>query len=113
MGVFLLGWTIFTGMMLLVTFRVSVAHIVLFFFLFMTFLFLTVGDLQGEPSMKVYGGWLGLITAIIAWYIALAQVLAASRSPIKLPSLFGGIEYTGTPRAVPVVTNGSNQTVSY
>ncbi len=84
-GVFLLGWTIFTGMMLLVTFRVSVAHIVLFFFLFMTFLFLTVGDLQGEPLMKVYGGWLGLITAIIAWYVALAQVLAAAHSPIRLP----------------------------
>jgi succinate-acetate transporter protein len=86
-GVFLLGWTIFTGMMLLVTFKISIAHIALFLLLFLTFLFLTAGDLQGEPSMKVYGGWLGLITAGIAWYIALAQVLSATNSPIKLPIL--------------------------
>src|SRR5437667_3704391 len=86
-GVFLLGWTIFTGMMLLVTLNVSGAHIVLFLSLFLTFLFLTIGHLNAMPDMNKYAGWLGLITAVIAWYIALAQVLSATHSPIKLPIL--------------------------
>jgi succinate-acetate transporter protein len=86
-GVFLLGWTIFTGMMLLVTFKVSGAHILLFLSLFLTFMFLTIGHLNAMPDMTKYGGWLGLATAIIAWYIALAQVLSATDSPIKLPTL--------------------------
>jgi hypothetical protein len=87
-GVFLLGWTIFTGMMLLVTFKISGAHILLFLSLFLTFLFLTIGHLDATmPEMTKYGGWLGLVTAGIAWYIALAQVLAATDSPLRLPTL--------------------------
>jgi succinate-acetate transporter protein len=85
-GFFLLGWTIFTGMMLLVTFRISGAHILLFSSLFLTFLFLTIADLNAMPDMTKYGGWLGLFTACIAWYIALSQVLAATDSPLRLPT---------------------------
>jgi len=86
LGFFLLGWTIFTGIMLLGSFKVSAAHILLFLCLFLTFLFLTVGALQKLPDMNKYGGWLGLVTAGIAWYIALAGVLSASQSPLKLPT---------------------------
>jgi uncharacterized protein len=85
-GLFLLGWTIFTGMMLLVTFKISGAHVLLFLSLFLTFLFLTIGKLNDMADMGKYGGWLGLITACIAWYIALAQVLAATDSPLRLPT---------------------------
>jgi succinate-acetate transporter protein len=85
-GFFLLGWTIFTGIMLLGSFKVSAAHILLFLCLFLTFLFLTVEKLQGLPEMGRYGGWLGLVTAGLAWYIALAGVLSASGSPLKLPT---------------------------
>jgi succinate-acetate transporter protein len=84
-GVFLLGWTIFTGIMLVGTLRVSIAHILLFLCLFLTFLLLTVGALGAVPEMSKAGGWVGLITAGVAWYIALAGVLSATRSPIQLP----------------------------
>ena len=87
LGVFLLGWTIFTGMMLVATLRVSVAHILLFLSLFLTFVLLTMHALQGVAEMKTYAGWLGLVTAGLAWYIALSGVLSATRSPIKLPVL--------------------------
>src|SRR5436305_2046054 len=87
LGVFLLGWTIFTGMLLLVTFKISGAHILLFLSLFLTFLFLTIGHLNAMPDVTKYGGWVGLVTAGIAWYIALAQVLSATHSPIRLPIL--------------------------
>jgi uncharacterized protein len=85
MGVFFLGWTIFTGMMLLVTLKVSIAHIILFLLLFLTFLFLAIGALNAAADMTIYAGWLGLVTAMVAWYAALSQVLSATNSPIKLP----------------------------
>ena len=85
MGTFFLGWTIFTGIMLLGTFRLNVSLIAVFLFLFLTFLFLTIAELQALPDMKMYAGWLGLVTACLAWYSALAQVLSATRSPIQLP----------------------------
>src|SRR5258706_848166 len=43
LGVFLLGWTIFTGMMFLGSLRLSGALLGVFGFLFLTFLFLTIG----------------------------------------------------------------------
>src|SRR5947209_135439 len=45
LGVFFLGWTIFTGMMFLGTLRSNLALMGVFAFLFLTFLFLTIGAL--------------------------------------------------------------------
>ncbi|GAC1518334.1 MAG: GPR1/FUN34/YaaH family transporter [Ktedonobacteraceae bacterium] len=84
-GYYLLGWTIFTGMMFLGTLKSTGALITVFGFLFLTFLFLTIGALGGASGMTALGGWLGIITAILAWYTALAQVLSATNSAIKLP----------------------------
>jgi succinate-acetate transporter protein len=85
-GVYLLGWTIFTGIMLLGTFRLTGALIGVFGFLFLTFLFLTIGALAGSTGMTQVGGWLGVITALVAWYTAAAQVLDATNSAIRLPT---------------------------
>lgn len=89
-GVFLLGWTIFTGLMFLGTFKLNVALFAVFFFLFLTFLALTIGALNpsaqiNSTGVTIYGGWLGLITAGLAWYTALAQILSGTNSWIKLP----------------------------
>jgi uncharacterized protein len=32
------------------------------------------------------GGWLGLITAVLAWYTAMAGVLASGKSMFTLPT---------------------------
>ena len=85
-GYYLLGWTIFTGLMFLGTFRLSGALVAVFFFLFITFLFLTIGALGGASGMTTFGGWLGILTALLAWYTALAGVLAGVNSAIKLPT---------------------------
>jgi succinate-acetate transporter protein len=84
-GFFLLGWAIFTGIMLLGTLRTNLALIGVFFFLFLTFLALAIGALGAGPSFSMIGGWLGIITAIIAWYTALAGLLASGRSAFTLP----------------------------
>lgn len=85
LGLFLLGWTIFTGIMFLGTLRNNLALIALFGFLFLTFLALTIANLGGIASFGQIGGWLGIITALIAWYTALAGVLSSSRSAFTLP----------------------------
>jgi uncharacterized protein len=90
-GVFLLGWTIFTGLMFIATFRISGALIVVFGLLFLTFLCLTIGWLGGVgtgtfTTWVQIGGWLGIATAIVAWYTALAGVLASLKF-INLPTI--------------------------
>ena len=83
MGVFLLGWTIFTGLMLIATLKTNLGLILLFGLLFVTFILLTLGDF-GMPT-KALGGYLGIVTAIVAWYNALAGLLAAGPSKVRLP----------------------------
>jgi succinate-acetate transporter protein len=89
-GVFLLGWTIFTGLMFIPTLRISGALIAVFGFLFLTFLALTIGWLAGAGTSTFttfvgIGGWLGIVTALLAWYTALADVLIAQKGPFQLP----------------------------
>ncbi len=92
-GFFLLGWTIFTLMMFLGTFRLTGALMAVFFFLFLTFLALTIGWFAGLPTLGSssltwvnIGGWLGIVTALVAWYTALAGVLASVKAPFQLPT---------------------------
>ena len=90
-GVFLLGWTIFTGLMLIATFRTTLALIVVFGLLFLTFLTLTIGWLAGVGTGTFttwvgIGGWLGILTALAAWYTALAGVLASVKM-FNLPTM--------------------------
>ena len=84
-GFFLLGWTIFTGLMFLGTLRTNLALMGVFFFLFLTFLVLAIGALGAGPSFTMIGGWLGIITAILAWYTALAGLLASGKSAFTVP----------------------------
>lgn len=85
LGFFLLGWTIFTGLMFLGTLRANVALIAVFGLLFLTFLFLTIGALGASSGMTQIGGWLGIITAIAAWYTGLAGILSSAKSAFTLP----------------------------
>ena len=92
-GIFLLGWTIFTGLMFLGTLRSNLALMGVFFFLFLTFLALTIGWLSGLPTAGSgsltwvnIGGWLGIITALLAWYTALAAKLESGPATFRLPT---------------------------
>ncbi|TMD66442.1 MAG: hypothetical protein E6I91_09220 [Chloroflexi bacterium] len=74
-GFFLLGWTIFTGLMFFGTLRINMALMAVFGLLFLTFLALTIAELGGGSIFGTIGGWLGILTAIAAWYTALSGVL--------------------------------------
>ncbi len=99
LGVFLLGWTIFTLLLFLGTLRSNLALMAVFGVLFLTFLCLTIGNIVSASAISNYGaagatagntwiaigGWLGIITALLAWYTALAGLLASSKSAFTLP----------------------------
>lgn len=64
----------------------------LFFFLTMTFLLLTLGkffQLDQTPTngLTKAGGIFGIITALIAWYNALAGLLTPETSYFTLPTI--------------------------
>jgi len=82
---FLLGWTIFTLVMFLSSFRTNLGLIFLFGFLLVTFLLLTLHAFGAGDSVGLIGGYFGLATALIAWYNALAGLLIATRSGFTLP----------------------------
>ena len=86
-GIYLLIWTIFTGIMLLGSFRTTGATVLVFLLLFVTFLLLALGALQGSTNLHQLGGYVGLATAVAAWYDALAGVMAGvSNGKIALPT---------------------------
>ena len=87
-GYYLLGWTILTGILMLASFRTNGATALVFILLFLTFLLLAIGDLNGNANIGKIGGYVGLATAIVAWYTALAGVLAGvSSGKINLPTM--------------------------
>src|ERR1051326_2771990 len=85
LGVYLLGWTIFTGLMFLGTLRSNIALVAVFGLLFLAFLLLTIGELGPSTTAHQIGGYVGVLTAIVAWYTALAGILASVKSPFQLP----------------------------
>lgn len=79
---FLLGWTVFTFIMMLCTLKSTVAFFSLFFFLEITFLLLTIGDFTGKVGVTKAGGVMGILTAFIAWYNAFAGIATKQNSYI-------------------------------
>ncbi|KAI9810046.1 MAG: hypothetical protein M1827_006744 [Pycnora praestabilis] len=90
-GFFLMGWFIFTTILLLCTLRSTVAFFCLFFTLDLTFLLLGIGYLHpnaaGAPNPPIIkaGGFFGLLAAFLAWYNALAGIADDGNSFIVFP----------------------------
>ncbi|EON62452.1 hypothetical protein W97_01674 [Coniosporium apollinis CBS 100218] len=92
-GIYLMGWFIFTTVLLICTLRSTVAFFLLFFFLDMAFLMLGCSYLQNgggpeahynEPLHKA-GGAFGILAAFMAWYNALAGIADSSNSFFVIP----------------------------
>jgi len=73
-GVFLLGWTIFTFYMTIPSLRVSGAVALVFILLTITFVLLTVGAFDSSTGWDKVGGWFGVATAAAAWHASFAGV---------------------------------------
>jgi uncharacterized protein len=86
LGTYLLVWTIFTAYMLVASMRTSGALMLVFLLLTLTFLFLCIGDYNASGGLTRVGGWLGLLTALAAWYASFAGVFNATAKRAVVPT---------------------------
>lgn len=86
LGIYLLSWAIFTGIMLISSHRSSVGLMSMFFFLFITFVLLAASEYNNSITIKIAGGSFGVITALVAWYNALSGLLTRDSSYFLLPT---------------------------
>jgi succinate-acetate transporter protein len=73
-GLYLIAWGIFTTYMWVASFRVSGAVMLVFLLLAATFFLLGIGNASNTDSIIKAGGWVGIATAIVAWYASFASV---------------------------------------
>jgi succinate-acetate transporter protein len=85
-GFFMTAWAIITFLLLLGTLRTNLALIAVFFFLTLTFVALAISNFAGSTSWTQIGGWLGIITAAVAWYTGVAGLLSSTKSAFTLPT---------------------------
>lgn len=86
-GVFLLGWTIFTAYMTVPSLRVSGAVAAVFVLLTVTFVLLTIGAFQDQANLTKWGGYVGIATAAAAWYASFAGVVNETFKKAIIPTL--------------------------
>jgi len=84
-GLYLIAWGIFTTYMWIASFRVSVAVNVVFLLLAATFIVLGIGEANGTDSIVKAGGWIGIATAVAAWYASFATVTNKTFGRIVMP----------------------------
>jgi succinate-acetate transporter protein len=90
-GLYLWAWAIFTAYMTVVSLRTTGAVFAVFLLLTITFILLGIGNsaLAGTHSLTnstiKIGGYVGLATAIAAWYASFAGVLNDTWGRVVLP----------------------------
>ena len=76
LGLYLLAWGLFTAYMTVAASRVSGAVLAVFVLLTITFLVLAWGEFAGSSGISKAGGYIGILTALAAWYASFAGVVA-------------------------------------
>jgi succinate-acetate transporter protein len=95
LGVYLIAWGVFTTYMFIASLRTSGAVSAVFVFLAATYVLLAIGAFTMKTAdfaaadyntaFKI-GGWLGLITAVLAWYASFAAVTNFTFKRVVLPT---------------------------
>lgn len=103
-GWFLILWGLFTFFLWIGTFSLNRAVQLIFLALWITFLLLALGTWLGSPMLSHTGGYTGMVTAALAFYLAAAEVINEVRGEVVLPvgsySRQTGSPLPGQPRPV-------------
>jgi succinate-acetate transporter protein len=88
LGIFYIGWVIFTIAMLIASIRTNVVLVVFFFFLMLTYVLWAAGYfLVVSSNLLVAGGAIGIFTSVIAWFLGFASLLRrGDNSYFNLPN---------------------------
>jgi succinate-acetate transporter protein len=84
-GLYLIAWGIFTAYMFIASLRTTGAIALVFILLAVTYFLLGIGNANASDSLVKAGGWVGLATAIAAWYASFAAVTNATFGRLVLP----------------------------
>jgi uncharacterized protein len=103
LGWILLAFAIFNTYMLIMSTQVNKAVFAVFLTLEATEIVLFIGNLSHSTGTVKLGGWIGVLTALVAWYTSAAGVANGTPGRISLPvgSPFGA---KTTTTAEPVTT---------
>jgi succinate-acetate transporter protein len=74
-GLFLWAWAIFTAYMFIASLRTTGAVALVFLLLTITFILLAAGNSGDHTNVIKWGGYVGIATAIAAWYASFAAVV--------------------------------------
>ena len=85
LGWFLLAFAIFNTYMMVWSLRVSVAIFLVFLTLEITEILLFIGFFGGGEGIIKIGGYVGIVTAFVAWYASAAVVANSLRATPILP----------------------------
>jgi succinate-acetate transporter protein len=84
-GLYLLAWGIFTAYMFIASTQTTGAIMAVFAALTLTFIALAIGNFGSSTDWVKFGGWLGLVTAALAWYASFAGVTNSTFKRVVLP----------------------------
>jgi hypothetical protein len=87
LGWILVSFAIFNTYMLIMSAQVNLAVFAVFLTLELTEIFLAIGNFTdgGTGGISQFGGYLGIITAFVAWYASAAGVANGLNGKIRLP----------------------------
>ena len=84
-GWWLLLWGVFTFYMWVASLALNRAVMLIFLALWITFALLGFGAITGNGSLSMFGGYMGLVTAFLAAYLAAAEVINETHGKTVLP----------------------------
>jgi uncharacterized protein len=84
-GLYLWAWAIFTTYMFVASLRTTGAVALVFFLLAITFVLLGIGNSGGHETIIHWGGYIGILTALAAWYASFAAVANSTFGRVVLP----------------------------
>ena len=90
LGWIVLAFAIFTIYLMILSTQVNIAVFLVFLFLAITFVILAIGNFDAGSALLPtgiikFGGYVGLLTALVAFYASAAGIAAAMAGRIKLP----------------------------
>ena len=85
LGWILLAFAIVNAYLLLFSSQVNLAVFGVFVFLEATLILLVIGNFLSSPGWTQFGGYVGVVTAILAWYTSAAGIGKGLNGRIQLP----------------------------
>jgi succinate-acetate transporter protein len=84
-GLYLLMWAVFTVYMTVAALRTSGALLAVLTALSLTFIVLAIAEFDQSTGLTKVGGWIGLVTAVLAWYASFAVVANSTWKQTLVP----------------------------